>query len=88
VRISEISDTVKVGTVVVAIIAGAVSTTWAVKANTVAVNQLTASLKEISGKVDSLERWKISSEAYAQGVKDAHNDASRAAAEATEGEAQ
>ena len=87
-KISEISDTVKVGTVVVAIIAGAVSTTWAVKANTVAVKQLTASLKEISGKVDSLERWKISSEAYAQGVRDSRADADRSTAEATEGEAQ
>jgi len=70
VKISEISDTVKVGTVVVAVIAGAVSTTWAVKANTDAVNQLTVSLKEISGKVDDLERWKIASEAYAQAVRD------------------
>ena len=69
-KISEISDTVKVGTVVVAVIAGAVSTTWAVKANTDAVNQLTVSLKEISGKVDDLERWKIASEAYAQAVRD------------------
>lgn len=70
-KISEISDTVKVGTVVVAIIAGAVSTTWAVRANTDAVNQLTISLKEISGKVDSLERWKIASESYARGRQDA-----------------
>jgi len=75
VKLNEISDTVKVGTVVVAIIAGAVSTTLAVKANTEAVNQLTVSLKEISGKVDGLERWKIASEAYAQGVKDAAADA-------------
>ena len=85
-KLSEISDTVKVGTVVVAIIAGAVSTTWAVRANTDAINQLTSSLKEISGKVDSLERWKIASEAYTQGVKAAQADAKQAAAEA-EGEA-
>ena len=85
-KISEISDTVKVGTVVVAIVAGAVSTTWAVRANTDAVNQLTISLKEISGRVDSLERWKIASEAYAQGVNAAQADAKHAADEA-EGEA-
>ncbi len=81
-KLNEISDTVKVGTVVVAIIAGAVSTTWAVRANTDAVNQLTISLKEISNRVDSLERWKIASEAYTQGVRAAQSDAKRAAAEA------
>lgn len=81
-KLSEISDTVKVGTIVVAIIAGAVSTTWAVKANTEAVNQLTLSLKEINGKVDNLERWKLASESYAQGVNDARKDAKQAADEA------
>jgi outer membrane murein-binding lipoprotein Lpp len=86
VKLSEISDTVKVGTVAVAIIAGAVSTTWAVKANTEAVNQLTVSLRELRSDVDSLERWKIASEAYAQGVRAAQADAKQAADEA-EGEA-
>lgn len=69
-KLSEISDTVKVGTVVVAIIAGAVSTTWAVKANTEAVTQLTVSLRDQGRRIDDLERWRIQSDAYAQAVKD------------------
>ena len=65
-----ISDTVKVATLVGTIIIGATTTTLAVRANTAAVEQLTASLKEMSVRVDRLERWQISSEAYARAVKD------------------
>jgi len=75
VKLSEISDTVKVGVVAVAVIGGAASTTWAVKANTEAVQELTITLKEQGQRISTLESWKIDSEAYARGRRDVHEEA-------------
>jgi len=69
-KLSEISDTVKVGSVIITLIAGATTTTLAVRANTEAVNELTSSVQDLGKRIDSLERWKIESDAYARAVKD------------------
>lgn len=69
-----VSDTVKVVTLAATIIIGATTTTLAVRANTAAVEQLTASLKDQGKRIDDLERWRIQSDAYAQGVSDAMKD--------------
>lgn len=72
-KLSEISDTVKVASVVVTIIVGATTTTWAVRANTAAVEQLTASLIDQGKRIDGLERREIQREAYAQAMRDIQN---------------
>ena len=69
-KISEVSDTVKVATVVVTIIIGATTTTWAVKANTEAVRELTVTLKEHGQRITALETRNIADDAYARAVKD------------------
>lgn len=71
-KLSEISDTVKMGTVVVTIIVGATTTTWAVKANTEAVRELTVTLKEHGQRITALETRNIAADAYAQAIKDIH----------------
>lgn len=69
-KLSEISDTIKIATVVVTIIAGAATTTWAVRANTDAVKELTVTLKEHGQRITALETRNIAADAYAQAIKD------------------
>ena len=65
-----IADVLKVGTITVAVIVGATTTTIAVKANTHAVNQLTESLRDQGNRITELEKWRIEETAYARAAKD------------------
>ena len=69
-KISEISDTVKVVTTLGTLVVEATVTTVAVQANTVAVKELTVSLRDQSKRIDGLEKWKIEQEAYDRAVKE------------------